>query len=142
MSAASLALQTALYGALAADADVQALLGTPPRIYDAVPRNAAMPYLVLGDDRETDAGTVTGRGSVHRFTVHIWSRTPGHSEAKTIAAAVIAALDAAALSPSGFTLTGPYFLGADYARRNDGRTWHATLSFRALLEQEITPPSP
>ena len=51
---ASWALQQAVFAALGADADVKAALGDPPRIFDAVPRDAAFPFAVIGDDAQSD----------------------------------------------------------------------------------------
>ena len=49
MSSASWALQQALVGILNADSLLQKLIGNPPRLYDAVPRSAVFPYLVLAE---------------------------------------------------------------------------------------------
>ena len=48
MSDALFAVQQAVYNALAASTEVQALLGNPPRIYDHVPPNAVFPYIAFG----------------------------------------------------------------------------------------------
>ena len=50
MSAPSLvALQDAVHAALAASAEMQALIGNPVRLYDHVPEDAAFPYVELGE---------------------------------------------------------------------------------------------
>jgi hypothetical protein len=136
MSDASWALQSALYAALSADEGIQSVLGDPPRIYDAVPRAAAMPYLVIGDDTQSDWSTATETGSEHGLTFHVWSRALGRKESKAIAAAVQGALKAATLAPAGFTLVGLYFRSAAALRQTDGRTWHTVLRFRAVLEPQ------
>lgn len=136
MNDASWALQQALFAELSADADVQSLLGDPPRLYDAVPREAVFPYAVLGDGQETDASTATGQGSEHLLALHVWSRGQGHREAKQIARAIRACLDGASLVLTGFALVGIAFRSADYARQPDGDTWRATLRFRAVTEPE------
>ena len=74
MSDANWALQQALFAELSANSDVQAALGDPPRLYDAVPRDAVFPYAVLGDGQENDASTATEQGSEHILAIHIWSR--------------------------------------------------------------------
>ena len=69
MSAASWALQQAVFTALTADAGVIALLGSPPRIYDDPPRDAALPYAVIGEANESDWSTKTDSGASLLFSV-------------------------------------------------------------------------
>ena len=134
MSAASWALQQAVFAALSADAGVIALLGSPPRLFDETPRDAALPYAVLGEASESDWSTKTDSGSSLSFTVTVWSRAAGFGEAKRIAAAVRAALDGASPTLSGATLIDLRFEGASYGRESDGITRRAALRFRALIE--------
>jgi hypothetical protein len=129
---ASLALQQAIFAALSADAGVTALIGA--RLFDAVPREAAFPYAVIGDDAETNWSTATEDGSEHIAAIDVWSRGGGHKESKLIADAIRSALDGAALSPTGQVLTGIRYQGADFARLDDGETYRATLHFRAVME--------
>src|ERR1700743_1157927 len=98
MTSASFSLQAAIFAALSADSTLQSLIGT--RLYDAVPQAPAFPYAVLGDDEETNWDTATDQGSEHIVTIDVWSQGGGHKESKTIADAVRAVLDGAALSPS------------------------------------------
>lgn len=132
MSASSWALQQAIFAALSASSDLQALIGT--RLFDAVPRESAFPYAVIGDDAETNGDTATESGSVHIADVEIWSRGGGHKESKAVADVVRATLDGASLSPSGQTLVGIRYQGTDFARQTDGETYRATLHFRAVME--------
>jgi hypothetical protein len=131
---AALALQQAVFAALSADAGVGAVLGSPPRVYDEVPRGAVVPYAVLGEATETDWSTSTDNGVSLLFSVTAWSRGAGFQEAKLIAGAIRAALDGAALNLSGSTLIALRFQGADYGRESDGVTRRAALKFRALIE--------
>jgi hypothetical protein len=136
MSDANWALQQAIFAELSANAEVQGALGDPPRLYDAVPRDAAFPYAVIGDGQENDWSTATEAGSEHVLAIHVWSRGGGHREAKGIAAAIRDCLDGAALSLTGFALIGLAFQTADYARQPDGDTWRASLRFRAVTEPD------
>ncbi|HEY2069827.1 MAG TPA: DUF3168 domain-containing protein [Rhizomicrobium sp.] len=133
---ASFALQQALFAALMADAGVQSLLGNPPRVFDAVPRESAFPYAVLGDDTETNWNTATESGSEHALSLDVWSRGGGHKESKLIADALRAVLDDAALTPSGQVLVSLRYQGAEFTRQDDGDTYRATLHFRAVLEPQ------
>ncbi|HEY0106686.1 MAG TPA: DUF3168 domain-containing protein [Rhizomicrobium sp.] len=134
MSAASWALQQAIFAALAASDAVKAVAGDPPRVFDAVPRGSAYPYIVIGDDREADWSTATEAGSQHILTVHIWSRAPGRRETRLAAQAVIDVLDGAALALDGQTLVDLRWLDGESARESDGETVHAQLRFRAVTE--------
>ena len=100
-------------------------------VYDAVPRGAAFPYVVIGDGQEAAWDTATETGSEHTFVIRIWSRAGGHREVKQLAAAVRAAL-CAPLTLAGATLVDLAFLSAEYAR--DGDSFRATLRFRAVVE--------
>ncbi|MEI9995695.1 MAG: DUF3168 domain-containing protein [Rhizomicrobium sp.] len=136
MSAASWALQQAIFATLATDSAVLEAVGDPPRIFDAVPRGAAFPYIVIGDDRESDWSTATEPGSAHALTVHIWSRAAGRRETRLAAQAVIDALNGAALAIDGQTLIDLRWLEAESVRESDGETVHAQLRFQALLEPD------
>lgn len=132
MSAASWALQQAVFAALGADAGVIALLGAPPRVYDDVPRDAAMPYLVIGEGGENDWSTKTEPGTEHVIAIHVWSRGAGMKECKQLADAVRVALDGADTGVSG--VVGLRFQNAAFTRESDGRTLRAILRFRALFD--------
>jgi hypothetical protein len=131
---ASFALQQALFAALSSDGAVKSLIGDPPRLYDLVPREAAFPYAVIGEDAESHWNTATEDGSAHIVAVDAWSRGGGFKESKLIADAIRSVLDDASLSPSGQVLVGIRYQGADYARQTDGETYRATLRFRAVME--------
>jgi hypothetical protein len=132
MTSASFSLQAAIFSALSSDATLQALIGAA--LYDAVPRAAAFPYAVVGDDMESNWDTATEQGSQHIVSVDVWSQGGGHKESKTIADAVRAVLDGAALTLAGQTLIDIRYQGAEFARATDGETYRATLKFRAVLE--------
>ena len=135
MSAASWALQQAIFATLASSDAVKDAVGDPPRVFDAVPRGTAFPYIVVGDDRESDWSTQSDAGSEHALTVHVWSRAAGRRESRLAAQAVIDALDGAQLTLDGHTLIDLRWLACDAARESDGETVHAQLRFRAVLEE-------
>jgi hypothetical protein len=131
---ASWALQQAVFAALCASDDIKDLVDDPPRIFDTPPRGAAFPYIVIGDDTESDWSTATEDGSEHALAIHIWSRADGHKEAKLVADTVRDALDGAALSVTGQALIDIRYLETTFTRESDGETIHAVLRFRAVLE--------
>ena len=93
-----------------------------------------MPYLVIGDVKETDWSTSTDTGTEHALILHVWSRARGRKESKAIADAVRTALDDASLAPPGHTLIGIKYQSAEFLRQTDGQTYHAILRFRAVTE--------
>ncbi len=133
MPASASALRAAIHDALVADAALSALLGGV-KIYDEPPREAAFPYVTLGDARLSDISSDGGVTQEHQLTLHAWSRQGGHKEAHGIAGALLHALDDAALSPEGHRLVNLRFTLADIRREADGRTYHALVRFRAVTE--------
>lgn len=125
-----LVLQGFIVEALKASPEVAALVGD--RVYDLVPADAEFPYIAVG----------TVIGEVEEFSdcceiwtarqqMHVWSRTPGFPEAKTIAAACDAALDQITVPLNGFSPAGFRTIGQIVERDGDGLTSHATLEYEA-----------
>lgn len=133
MLSAHVALRAAVHDALIASTGLAAALGGA-RVYDEPPRNAAFPYITLGDARIIDAAVDDGPTQEHLLTLHAWSRQGGHREAHVIAGALLQALDDAPLSPAGCRLVNLRFTVADIRRETDGRTYHALVRFRAVTE--------
>jgi hypothetical protein len=133
MTTAPAALRAAIHQALAADSGLIAALGGA-RVYDEPPRDAALPYVTLGEARISDASCDDGPTQEHQLTLHAWSRQGGHKEAHVITGALLQALDDAALAPAGHRLVNLRFAIADIRREADGRTYHALVRFRAVTE--------
>ena len=133
MPTAATALRAAIHDALIADDALVTLLGGP-RVYDEVPREAAFPYVTLGEARFADWSAGEERGEEHQLTLHAWSRQGGHREAHEIAGALLQALDDAPLTLEGQHLVNLRFALADIRREADGRTYHALVRFRAVTE--------
>jgi hypothetical protein len=133
MPTASAALRAAIYQALIADSGLVAALGGA-RVYDEPPRDAAFPYVTLGEARISDASADDAPLQEHQLTLHAWSRQGGHKQAHIITGALLQALDDAPLAPSGHRLVNLRFALADIRRDVDGRTYHALVRFRAVTE--------
>ena len=131
MTSAAWALQQAVYAALVADHTLSTLCNG--RVFDAVPRGAAFPYVVIGEAEEQDAGSPA---SEHTLSLHLWSRGNGSREIKQLAGAVRTCLDGANLTLNGHVLVSLAFLSADYTRQSDGETYRGVLRFRALTEPQ------
>jgi hypothetical protein len=134
--AAPLALQKAVFAALAADSALLAALGGEARIFDGPPRNAAPPYLHLGELTLQDWSTGTEAGAEVLFSVVCWSRASGRAESLALAELARAALDGAALTVAGYRLVNLRHLRTETGRADspDGR--RATARFRAVLEPQ------
>jgi hypothetical protein len=129
----AVSLRAAIHGALANDTPLTSLLGGA-RIYDEPPRDAALPYVTLGEDVVGDNSTATEPGDEHALTLHVWSRQGGHREAHVIAGAVLEALVEAPLALDGHHLANLRFVVADVRREADGRTYHGIVRLRAVTE--------
>lgn len=135
MSFTALALQKAIKARLDADTGVHALIGD--KIYDRVPPNAVLPYVVFNAcevedesaDCEREAASVTQ-------TLDIYSRDVGTGEAKNIAGAIRAALVApfAASNTDGYTIGEISFVSASFQLPEDGITTAGSAVFQAHVE--------
>ncbi|MFK8252228.1 DUF3168 domain-containing protein [Ancylobacter terrae] len=127
------ALRTAIHAALLADAPLASVLGGA-HVYDVPPGAPAFPYVTLGEAQSEDWSTATERGIELRLTLHAWSRQGGHGEAHAIAHALQQALHDADLALAGCRLVNLRATTADIRREAGGRTYHALVRFRAVIE--------
>jgi hypothetical protein len=134
MSAHELALQKALIGHLKADAKVQALLGEPARIWDAAPRGAAFPHLLIGRCESRPVGA-DGGGVEQALTLTVVSRFRGTEEAKAVLAAVRLSLNEAVLEADGVRTVNLRVTFADVFPGADAARTFAVLRVRAVTEE-------
>lgn len=133
--AVSTALQTAVFQALSADADVTALVGTD--IYDALPAGTVPSlYIALGPERASDASDQTGHGARHDFTVSVVTDSAGFASAKAVAAAVSDALVDAPLTLTRGRLVSLRFRRAKAVRVSPGDERRIDLTFRARVDDD------
>jgi len=133
MPSASWSLQTSIYQALAADAGILALLGSP-RIFDDVPQRAELPYLTIGQSTVRDWSTGTDAGDEHQLTLHVWSRAEGRRETQQLMAALKAALHDRQLDLDGHRLIHLRHELSEARREADGETYHGIVRLRAVTE--------
>ena len=136
MSKAGWPLQQAIYAALAADTELQALIGDPPRLYDDPPGASALPAVQIGDGAESDWSTQTGAGAEHDLTIHAWSRAGGRKEARAILARVCGVLHLAELTLNDNALINLRFVTSQVIRDGDGETYHGIARYRAVTEEQ------
>lgn len=135
--AVSGALQTAVYGLLAADAALGALVGAA--IFDCPPAGTVPPlYVALGPERVREAGDTGGNGAWHEFDVSVVTENAGFLSAKQAAGAVCDALHGADAPLGRGLLVGLWFLRARAGLETDGRR-RIDLTFRARVEDTVAP---
>lgn len=131
MSDPSLELQGALVAALKATGALPSVVGG--RVYDAVPANAAFPYLSLGDCQVLPDKSGCIDGAEVYPQIDVWSRAVGYPEVKTIAKAVLLKLDDQPLVVAGFNVVVFEVQGVQYLRDPDGLTRHAAITLHGIL---------
>lgn len=91
---------------------VAALAGVPgvTAVYDGPPPDAAPPYLVIGSDLISDAGTKTEVAHDHRLAINVWDAGPGTAAAKRIMATVATRLGALSGSVGGHRIVSSRLL--------------------------------
>ena len=126
-------LMQAVFAALAADAQLSAMIGSD-KIFDRPVTRAKPPYLLFGPAEtrplDGDGGLIVS----HQFTIDAVAGNDGRRQAEEMAKGIIAALDDADLSLDGAVLVSLTFERSDTAReRRTGET-RTRLRFRAVIE--------
>ncbi len=129
-----LALQKALVAHLGADASLGALLGSPPRIWDAPPAQPGLPHLLIGrsESRPVEAD---GGGIEQALTLTVVSAFRGAEEAKAVLAALRSALAGVELEADGIRTIGLRATFADVFPTPDRLRTYAVLRVRAVTEE-------
>lgn len=129
-----LALQKALVAHLGADAGLGALLGSPPRIWDAPPAHPGLPHLLIGRSESRPVGA-DGGGIEQALTLTVVSAFRGAEEAKAVLAALRGALTDVALEADGIRTVGLRATFADVYPTPDRLRTYAVLRVRAVTEE-------
>ncbi|NJC41519.1 hypothetical protein GGQ87_001777 [Brevundimonas alba] len=130
-----LALQKALIAHLAGDAGVCAVLGEPPRIWDAAPARPEFPHLLIGRSESRPVGA-DGGGVEHALTLTAVSRFRGSEEAKAVLAVLRSRLTDASLAADGVRTVSLRLTFADVYSAADGLRTFAVLRVRAVTEED------
>lgn len=131
--AVSAALQSAVFSAIRADADVASLVGDA--VFDAIP-GGTLPslYVSLGAETVRVEDDKTGSGTAHRFVISVVTDVPGFLAAKQAAGAVCDALQGAPLALSRGHLVSLQFQRARAQRIDKGAGRRIDLTFRARID--------
>jgi hypothetical protein len=128
------ALTGAILAHLRADPGLAAILGDPPRVFDAPPPDPIYPYLTRGRGQAKPWGGVEGEGVEHALTLTALSEFDGLEEARQIGGLVRASLDDAALALTDHRLVSLRITFIDVFRSADWRSSFAVLRLRAVTE--------
>ena len=128
------ALIGAIYAHLRADPTLNALLGTPPRIYDEPPPDPVYPFLTLGRSQAKQWGGVLGEGIEHALTLTAVSRFGGAEEARALVALVRTSLDDVDLTLEDQHLVSLRVSFSDVFRAADWRSIYGVMRLRAVTE--------
>lgn len=137
MSDPGTAIQKGVRDALVADATLATLIGSPPRVYDDVPKNPTYPYVTIWDDEQVNIATACHDLTETFLHVRAWSRAKGVVELKQIAAAVRGVLDTDIDSPislTGFSIRSHRFRSRRIVKDRDGLTKQAIVTFEFITE--------
>ena len=132
---ASADLQRAFLTALRADSDVQALLGTPARIYDDETPEPVFPCAQLERHEVVDRGSAGSAGQAHTITLGVRSRFGGRAAAQEIVGTLRAATDRLVLSLSGQRIVLVQTVYCDVMRTSDLSEFRGIVRVRLLTEE-------
>ncbi len=130
MSAPALVFQGAVRAAIAAAVPSVPVMDRVPGAGDPYPR------IVIGESQGLPNRADCMDGMEIYLDIHVWSHAVGQVEVKTLADAVVTALDDVDLTLTGHVLDLLLLNGERYLRDPDGRTSHAVLTFRALTHPD------
>jgi hypothetical protein len=129
------ALQAAVFGRLAGDAALVALVGDA--VFDTAPPGPLPPvYVTLGSEDAQDRSDMTGRGAAHDLVISVISDSGGFLAAKAAAVAVSDALVDADLVLTRGRLVALQFVRAAARQAAKGQLRRIDLRFRARVEDE------
>jgi len=123
-------LRTAIYQRLTGDSTLMALI---TGVYDDVPETTAYPYVVLGDDSDTNYGTKTLDGVQYIINIHAWSRYRGVKEASEILERIYYLLHEYAIVVTGASAIHIRQEFNTVFVDGDGITRHGVIRFRVVI---------
>jgi hypothetical protein len=105
-------------------------------VYDNVPDNALMPYVVIGDDTLIDFDTDGKTGFEVTVTIHAWSNYRGRAQVKGLLGEIYFLLHRKDYVIIGYTLIGSDCEFEETILESDGVTRHGIQRFRLFLIKE------
>lgn len=130
---AALAVQTAIRARLTSDPAVMALVPAL-NVLDANSRPERFPCILIGEDQEVPAGSVSRRHVRVFSTLHVWQREAGLGRSKAIAGAVRSAFDPGTLDLGVGQCLDVRVEGTRYMRDPGGEHSHAIVTIETVVE--------
>jgi hypothetical protein len=132
MTHPAIALQTALVGALRADEMLAGLLGDA--VYDAPPRSATLPYVLIARHDVVARDGDLAPGNDHRLILHLWHPDASRKAVLAIAEAVAAVVLDGPLEPDGLVVTSRTLERTDTVIDPETGAARAALTLRFFTE--------
>jgi hypothetical protein len=130
------ALQTGLRDHLSTDAGLQMLVGTPARIFDALPTDTVFPVLTIGAGRVRDYAGVDGARE-HDVRLHAYSRWGGRGEVKRVLDTIYDRLHDSSFPLEGHRVAACRFVFADIFKQIDQDTFQGVARYRVVTEPSL-----
>lgn len=133
-------LQAAIVEVLAADSELQSLIGNPVRLYSQVKANPNPPYVTIGQATEDD-DSVENLDAAEIFPdLHVWSDSPAkdYVECHRICSAIRRALHNADLTLSENRCVQIQHRITRVFVDADNITRHGVVTFHAFTEENLT----
>ena len=134
MALHSFALQQSIFSTLSS-ATITDVAGASitSRVFDDVPEGTAYPYVVIGEETDTNIGTKDLDANEHTLTMHVWSQYRGRKEIKNIMSQIYTSLHNSVIYLSGATLVNIRHEFEQTLLESDGITRHGVMRFRAVV---------
>ena len=134
---AEAALERAFLEGLRADAAVQAVLGSPARIYDDETTEPVFPYAELDRHEVGNRGASGSPGQAHTLTLAVRSRDGGRAVAKEVLGALRAAAERLDLMLAGQRCVLIQTVYSDVMRTPDLRAFRGIIRIRIITEEAM-----
>ena len=105
-----------------------------PYLPEGMPREN-FPYIVIGDDSLTAWDTDETLGTQIEVELHVWSRSAGFKEAKTIMGEIYTLLHMETLTATGYKIVDSLCTFSDAMRDPDGETRHGVMRFLLTVQK-------
>ena len=134
---AEAALERAFLEGLRADPEVQAVLGSPARIYDDETAEPVFPYAELERHEVADRSAGTVAGQAHTLTLGVRSRDGGRAAAKEVLGALRSAAERLDLALAGQRCVLIQAVYSDVMRTPDLRAFRGLVRIRIITEEAV-----
>lgn len=133
---ADLDLQRAIVTKLKASTDLEALIGSPIRLFQDVPPPTTLtfPYVTIGPSQRLPDLAECINGAEIFSDLHVFARSPGYELAKRIGATLVEELHDATLALAEHRCVLIHLSDERYFVDTDNTTKHGVLTFRSLVE--------